>query len=49
MKLGTLRRLASSLLLVGAVAIFTTGCLMVPVPFPVGGGGHGHHGRSHRW
>jgi len=46
MKLGTLRRLATVLLLVSAVAVSTTGCLLVP--FPVGGG-HEHHGHSHRW
>ena len=44
MKLG----LATVLLLVGAVAVSTTGCLLVPVPFPVDGG-HGHHRHSQRW
>jgi len=46
MKLGTLRRLVPVLLLLGAVTVSATGCLLVPIP--VGGGG-GHHGRSHRW
>jgi hypothetical protein len=46
MKLGRLRSLATVLLLVGAVAVFTTGCVLLPIPV---GGGHGHHGHSHRW
>ena len=47
MKLATLRRLVPVFLLLGAVTISATGCLLVPIP--VGGGGGGHHGRSHRW
>lgn len=44
MKLGTLGRLATILLLVGTVAVSATGCVLVP--FPVGGyGHHDHHGR----
>jgi hypothetical protein len=48
MKLGTLRRFATVLVLVGAVAVSTAGCLVVPVP--VGGhGNHRNHGHSQRW
>ena len=49
MKLGTVGRLATVLLLVGAVAISVTGCVLVPVPYPVGGDGHyGHGGQDGR-
>jgi hypothetical protein len=44
MKFGTRGRLATALLLVGVVAVSATGCVLVPVPFPVGEHGH-HHGR----
>jgi hypothetical protein len=43
MKLGTLVRLATVVLLVGAVAVSTTGCVFIP--YPVGGDGHHHHDR----
>ena len=43
MKLGTLVRLASVLLLVGAVAVSASGCVFIP--YPVGGDGHHHHDR----
>ena len=46
MKLGTLGRLATVLLLVGAVAVSATGCVFVPVPYPVGGYGHSGHGEQ---
>ncbi len=49
MKLGTLRRLVSVFLLLGAVTVSMTGCLLVPIPVGGGGGGHHHHGHSHRW
>ena len=42
-KLGTLVRLASVLLLVGAVAVSPSGCVFIP--YPVGGDGHHHHDR----
>jgi len=45
MKLGTVVRLASVLLVVGAVAISVTECV-VPVPYPVGGDGHYGHGEQ---
>jgi len=44
MKLGTVGRLATVLLLVGAVAISVTGCVLVP--YPVGGDGHYGHGEQ---
>jgi hypothetical protein len=47
MKLATLRRLVPALLLLGAVTISMTGCVLVPIPVG-GGGGHGH-GHSRRW
>jgi hypothetical protein len=48
MKLTTLRRLVPALLLLGALTVSMTGCLLVPIP--VGGGGHhGGRGHSHRW
>src|SRR5712692_8254347 len=47
MKLGTLRRLVPVLLLLGAITVSMTACVLVPIP--VGGGGGGHHGRSQRW
>jgi len=44
MKLGTLGRLGTVLLLVGTVAVFATGCVLVP--YPVGGRGNcDHRGR----
>ena len=46
MKLGTLRRLVPVLLLLGAITVSMTACVLVPIP--VGGGG-GHHGHSRRW
>jgi hypothetical protein len=39
-----LRRLSATLLLACVVGISTAGCLLVPVPVPVGPGRH-HHGR----
>ena len=44
MKLGTVGRLATVLLLVGAVAMSVTVC--VPVPYPVGGDGRYGHGEQ---
>ena len=46
MKLGTVGRLATVLLLVGAVTISVTGCVLVPVPYPVGSDGHYGHGEQ---
>jgi hypothetical protein len=43
MKLGTLMRLATVLLLVGTVAVSAAGCVFIP--YPVGGDGHHHHDR----
>ena len=45
---GMLRRVVLTLLLVSAVGVNVSGCLLVP--FPVGGGhGHGRHDHRHRW
>ena len=44
MKLRTFARLASVLLLVGAVAVSASGCVFIPYPVG-GGGGHHHHDR----
>jgi hypothetical protein len=44
MKLATFGRLATVLLLVGAVAVSATGCVLVPYPV----GGYGHHGHDER-
>ncbi len=49
MKLGTLRRLVPALLLLGALTVSMTGCLLVPIPVGGGGGHHGGRGHSHRW
>ena len=43
MKLGTFGRLATVLLLVGAVAVGATGCVFVPYP---AGGYYGHYGHG---
>jgi hypothetical protein len=44
MKLGTVGRLGTILLLVGAVAVSTTGCVLAPYPV----GGCGPYGRDER-
>lgn len=45
MKLATFGRLVTMLLLVGAVAVSATGCVLVP--YPVGGYGHyGYYGHD---
>ena len=40
-----LRGVIMTVLLVGGVALSAAGCVVVPVPFPVGGGHH--HGHRH--
>jgi hypothetical protein len=42
MKLGTFRRLATVLLLIGIAAVSATGCVFIPYPV----GGYGHYGHD---
>jgi hypothetical protein len=42
MNLGTFRRLATVLLLIGIAAVSATGCVFIPYPV----GGYGHYGHD---
>jgi hypothetical protein len=57
LRIGTVRRLAAVLVLAGAAAIGTAGCVLVPAPVPVAApvvvrprpayGYYGYYGRPH--
>jgi hypothetical protein len=45
MNLGTFRRLATVLLLIGIAAVSATGCVLIPYPV----GGYGHYGHDEQY